>query len=72
MAAAVEPIPFAVSPLYVMASRRMKDVPEEQRPRELFDRNGPEFVSDQILLALVLRSGVKGMSVADLAGQLIY
>lgn len=67
----VEVEPAAASSQYVMTSRRMQDVPEDQRPRELFDRNGPEFVSDQVLLALILRSGVKGTSVFDLAGKLI-
>jgi len=69
MSVAVEPV--SGSAQYVMTSRRMQDVPEEQRPRELFDRNGAEFVSDQVLLALILRSGVKGTSVFDLAGKLI-
>lgn len=52
-------------------TRPVREVPEEERPRELFDRLGPENLSDKHLLALVLRSGVKGMSVIDLADGLL-
>ena len=48
-------------------SRPMRDVPEAERPREVFERVGPEHMSDKQLLALILRSGVKGRSVVDLA-----
>lgn len=48
-------------------SRPMREVPEAERPREVFDRLGPENMSDKQLLALILRSGVKGRSVTDLA-----
>jgi DNA repair protein RadC len=37
----------------------------------MFDRIGAENVSDQVLVALILRSGVKGMSVVDLAESLL-
>lgn len=57
---------------YYVFSQAMRDVPEEARPRELFDRLGAEAMSDQQLLALVLRSGIKGRSVMDLAGGLLH
>lgn len=52
-------------------SRPMREVPEAERPREIFDRIGPENMSDKQLIALILRSGVKGRSVTDLADGLI-
>jgi len=56
---------------YYTFSRPLRDVPEAARPRELFDRLGPEAMSEQHLLAILLRSGVKGRSVMDLAGGLL-
>lgn len=56
---------------YYAFSRPMREVPEGARPRELFERLGPEGMTDQQLLALILRSGVKGRSVMDLADGLL-
>ncbi len=50
---------------------RVRDLPARERPRELFDRLGAAHVPDSVLLALVLRSGVSGVSVVDLADQLL-
>lgn len=57
---------------YYVFSQPMKDMPASDRPRELFDRLGAEAMSDQQLLAIILRSGVKGRSVMDLAGGLLH
>jgi DNA repair protein RadC len=53
------------------AGPRVLDIPQRQRPREIFDRVGPEKVEDDVLVALVLRSGVAGMSVVELAKRLL-
>jgi DNA repair protein RadC len=37
--------------------RRIKDWPEDERPREKLLNRGPEILSDAELLALVLRTG---------------
>lgn len=58
-------------PLQDRASYRVRDLPSRQRPREEMDRLGAEHVSDHVLLAIVLRSGVKGTNVADLARDLL-
>lgn len=50
---------------------RVCDVPARLRPRELFERVGPEAVADDVLIALILRSGVKGVSVIELARGLV-
>lgn len=56
---------------YPISPRRIKDMPEEQRPRELFDRQGSEQVSDRVLLAILVRNGVAGHSAVDIADNLL-
>jgi len=46
-------------------------IPIKDRPREKFLNNGPEYLSDQELLALMLHFGTKGQSVLDLANNII-
>lgn len=53
------------------SSWRVCDMPERLRPREEMERLGVENVSDDVLLALILRSGVRGLSVIDLARELL-
>ena len=50
---------------------RICDLPMQERPRELTERVGIENVSDHILIALILRSGIKGKSVVQVAGDLM-
>ena len=50
---------------------RVCDIPQRLRPREEMTRVGAEHVSDDVLLAIILRSGVRGVNVVDLARQLI-
>lgn len=57
--------------VYEIGSRNLKQIPERQRPREQFERLGAENVTDDILLALILRSGVAGASVVDVARELL-
>lgn len=52
-------------------SRRMADLPRHMRPREIFDRLGAEHVQDDVLLAILLRFGVPGSNVSELAKQLL-
>ncbi|MCK1991710.1 JAB domain-containing protein [Peribacillus muralis] len=49
----------------------IRDYPKEERPRERFLQDGPESLSNQELLALLLRTGTKEESVLQLAGRLI-
>lgn len=56
---------------YRIRSKPMREIPARLRPREQFDLVGPEHVPDQTLLALILRIGVPGVNVADLADQLL-
>lgn len=50
---------------------RVRDLPERLRPREEIDRVGVENVSDNVLLAVILRSGTKGVSVVELSKGLM-
>jgi len=50
---------------------RVEDMPERLRPREETERVGVENVSDDVLLALLLRAGIKGLNVVDLSRGLI-
>ncbi|WP_233231667.1 RadC family protein [Tichowtungia aerotolerans] len=49
----------------------MKDLPKALQPREKFDRVGPENLSESDLLALILRTGVAGLNVVELAEMLL-
>lgn len=50
-----------------LAVYRVCDMPERLRPREEVERVGVENVADDVLLAIVLRSGVQGLNVIELA-----
>lgn len=49
----------------------LKDWPSEERPREKLLKQGAESLSDAELLAIFLRTGVKGCNVVDLARELL-
>lgn len=61
------------SPLTVTAAKQntLKDWPESERPRERLVNLGSSSLSDAELLAIFLRTGVKGCNVVDLARQLL-
>ncbi|MDX1503779.1 MAG: DNA repair protein RadC [Thermoanaerobaculia bacterium] len=52
-------------------SPRIKELPEEEQPRERLLRNGGPSLSDAELLAILLRTGRPGVSALDLARQLL-
>lgn len=45
--------------------------PEQERPREKLLQHGPQRLSDAELLAIFLRTGMKGKSAVDLARELL-
>jgi len=51
--------------------RVLKDWPEQERPREKLLHLGPSSLSDAELLAIFLRTGVKGCNVVDLSRDLL-
>jgi len=50
----------------------VKMLPAEERPRERLLRHGPEKLTDAELLAILLRTGVPGHSVIELAHRLLH
>lgn len=52
-------------------SKRISDIPEQDRPREKLLRKGAAALSDQELLAVLLSKGTPGMDVMTLAGKLV-
>jgi DNA repair protein RadC len=61
----------ATESIYPISPLRVKDLPFRERPRELMDRLGAENLPDAALLALILRSGVSGVSVVELGQNLL-
>lgn len=50
---------------------KIKDLPEGDRPREKMVKYGPDKLSNEELLALVLGSGTKGVNVRTLSGRIL-
>lgn len=51
--------------------RTMKTMPEELRPYERLDSNGAGSLSDSELIAILLRSGTKGMTALELGYRIM-
>lgn len=49
----------------------IKDLPQDERPRERLERYGAQALSNAELLAIILRTGVQGESVLHLASRLL-
>ena len=54
-----------------MEDLSIREMPEDERPRERFTRLGPDSLSNRELLAIILRSGVRGKSALTLATELL-
>lgn len=50
---------------------KIKEMPEQNRPRERFLKHGAEVLSDAELFAILLRTGSKGENVIDMSNRLI-
>ncbi|PYQ32112.1 MAG: hypothetical protein DMF56_03165 [Acidobacteria bacterium] len=50
----------------------IRDLPQDERPRERLLQHGPETLSDAELLAILLGSGVRGKNAIQLARELLY
>ena len=51
--------------------KKMKQLPAQMRPYEKFRKLGAEKLSDEELLAIILRSGTRGSSSLALAGEIL-
>jgi len=56
---------------YEISLSRIKDLPGHRRPRELAQEVGVSHAPDEVLLAILLRAGIPGQSVIDLARQVL-
>lgn len=53
------------------SSRLIKDLPEDERPREKLERSGAKMLSDAELLAIFFGTGRPGISVIELSRELL-
>lgn len=56
---------------FLGAPPRIKELPEEERPREKLELYGPSALSDAELIAILLRTGRQGASAVDIGRELI-
>lgn len=54
-----------------MNYRRLKDLPQDLKPRERLYQFGPEALSNREILAILLRTGSKGENVLELAERML-
>ncbi|HEY9508291.1 MAG TPA: UPF0758 domain-containing protein, partial [Verrucomicrobiae bacterium] len=50
---------------------RIKDMPSNERPRERLIENGADALKNSELIAILLRTGLKGLSAIQVAEQLL-
>lgn len=50
---------------------KIKELPENERPREKLIKIGVENISDEELIAIILKTGTKGVSVKELAKTIL-
>src|SRR3989338_2663724 len=50
---------------------KIKDLPRIERPREKLEKYGPEKLSNSELLAILLRTGSKGVNVVELSNKIL-
>lgn len=51
--------------------KKIKDIPVNERPYEKCFSKGPEYLTDNELLAVILRTGTNGISSYDLAAEIL-
>jgi DNA repair protein RadC len=54
-----------------MTGMRLKDQPESERPRERLVEKGPDALTNADLVAILLRTGLKGTNVVQIGQQLL-
>jgi DNA repair protein RadC len=54
-----------------MSELKIREMPQQERPREKLAALGPSALSDAELIAILLRTGVSGTNVVDLARELL-
>ncbi|MEY2546015.1 MAG: repair protein RadC [Verrucomicrobiota bacterium] len=54
-----------------MSQLKIREMPQDERPREKLSAHGANALSDAELIAILLRTGVTGKNVVDLARELL-
>ena len=54
------------------ANLRIKDLPDAERPRERLVQHGADALKNSELIAILLRTGLKGVSAIQVAEQLLH
>src|SRR5450432_2374874 len=54
-----------------MSSLTIHEMPEQERPREKLSAHGASALSDSELVAILLRTGMRGRNAVDLARELL-
>ncbi|MDQ2868800.1 MAG: DNA repair protein RadC [Verrucomicrobiota bacterium] len=55
-----------------MAAVKIRELPEDDRPREKLLRRGAHALTDRELLAILLRTGVPGANAVEIGGELLH
>src|SRR5947208_14433537 len=55
-----------------MTGLKLKDQPVSERPRERLVAYGPDALSNAELIAILLRTGLKGVNVVEIGKQLVH
>src|ERR1700722_9905637 len=64
-------IPSCLSSSPMSASIRIKDLPDSERPRERLPAHRADALKNSELIAILLRTGMKGVSAIQVAEQLL-
>jgi DNA repair protein RadC len=54
-----------------MSSVKIRELPEEDRPREKLWQRGADALTNRELIAILLRSGVRGKNVLEVGGEIL-
>src|SRR5436305_13959696 len=54
-----------------MAAIKIRELPEEDRPREKLLKRGADALTNRELIAILLRTGVRGKNAVEVGGQLL-
>ena len=54
-----------------MPQLKMREMPQDERPREKLLARGADALSNAELIAILLRTGRRGMNVVDVARELL-
>lgn len=57
--------------MFITQKKKIKDLPEDERPREKLLKYGADKLSDTELLAILLRTGTKGKSAIEMAEEIL-